>query len=107
MVKLALYVHLEAKPGKEQEVENFLRSGLNIVQQEPATRTWYAIKMGASTYGIFDTFENEVGREAHLNGQVAAALKEKAGELLAKPPKIEKIDLIAAKTQGDRVEKAA
>ena len=107
MVKLALYVQLEAKPGKEQEVENFLRSGLSIVQQEPATRTWYALKMGPSTYGIFDTFENEAGREAHLNGQVAAALKEKAADLFANQPKIEKIDLIAAKTPGDRVEKAA
>ena len=107
MVKLALFVNLEAKPGKEQEVENFLRSGLGIVQQEPATRSWYAIKMGPSTFGIFDTFDDEAGRDAHLNGQVAAALKEKAGELLAKPPKIEKIDLIAAKLPGDRVDKAA
>jgi quinol monooxygenase YgiN len=107
MVKLALYVQLEAKPGKEQEVENFLRSGLSIVQQEPGTKTWYAIKMGPSSYGIFDTFEDEAGRDAHLNGKVAAALKEKAADLFAKPPRIDKIELIAAKVPGDRVEKAA
>lgn len=97
MVKVALYVHLEAKPGKEKDVEAFLLSGLPIVQDEPATTAWFAIKMGPSTFGIFDAFPNEAGRQAHLNGKVAAALMAKAGELLAKAPSIEKVDVLAAK----------
>src|SRR5271155_4619900 len=97
IVKYALFVMLEAKPGKEQEVEDFLRGGLALVEQEPGTVTWYAIRLGPATFGIFDTFEDEAGRQAHLEGKVAAALMEKAGELLAKPPKIEKIDILTAK----------
>ena len=97
MVKLALWVRLEAKSGKEAEVENFLRSGLTLVQQEPGTRVWFAIRLGPSTFGIFDAFEDEAGRQAHLSGQVAAALKTKASELFAQPPSIEKIDVLAAK----------
>ena len=96
-VKVALWVRLEAKPGKEKEVEHFLHGGLSIVQQEPGTATWYAIKLGPSTFGIFDTFQDEAGRQAHLSGKVAAALKEKGAELFAKPPMIEKIDVLAAK----------
>lgn len=97
MVKVALWVRLEAKPGKEADVEKFLRDGLSVVQGEPATTTWYAIKLGPSTFGIFDTFPDEPGRQAHLSGKVAAALKEKASELFAKPPSIDKIDVLAAK----------
>jgi quinol monooxygenase YgiN len=97
MVKTALYVHLEAKPGKEAEVQKFLEGGLALVNQEPATTAWFGIKMGASTFGIFDAFPDEAGRNAHLNGQVAAALMAKSGELFATPPKIEKIDILAAK----------
>jgi len=97
MVKTALYVHLEAKPGKEAEVQKFLEGGLAFVNQEPATTAWFGIKMGPSTFGIFDCFPDEAGRNAHLNGQVAAALMAKAGELFATPPKIEKIDVLAAK----------
>ena len=97
MVKTALYVKLVAKPGKEQQVEDFLKGGLAIVQDEPATIAWFAIKMGPSTFGIFDAFPDEAGRQAHLSGQVAAALMAKAATLLAEPPKIEKIDVIAAK----------
>ena len=100
MVKVALWVRLEAKPGKEAEVEAFLRDGLSVVQGEPATTTWYAIKLGPSTFGIFDTFPDEPGRQAHLSGKVAAALKEKASELFAKPPSIDKIDVLAAKLPG-------
>ena len=96
-VKVALLVRLEAKPGKENEVEQFLRSGLEIVQGEPATTTWYALRLGPSTFGIFDTFPDDSGRQAHLNGRVAAALMAKAGELLSKPPQIEKVDILAAK----------
>jgi quinol monooxygenase YgiN len=97
MVKLALYVRLEAKAGKEADVESFLKGGLAIVQQEPATIAWFAIRMGPSTFGIFDAFPDEAGRQAHLSGQVAAALMAKAPDLLAKPPEIVKVDVLAAK----------
>ncbi len=97
MVKVALLVRLEAKPGKEAEVEKFLNGGLSLVQEEPATTTWYAIKLGPSTFGIFDTFPDEAGRQAHLSGKVAAALMEKASELFAQPPTIEQVDVLAAK----------
>jgi quinol monooxygenase YgiN len=97
MVKVALFVRLEAKPGKEQEVADFLRGGLAIVQEEPATIHWYALQLGPSTFGIFDTFPEEAGRQAHLSGQVAAALMAKAPDLLAEPPSIEKVDLLAVK----------
>jgi quinol monooxygenase YgiN len=97
MVTVALYVRLEAKPGKEAEMESFLRGGLPIVEQEPATTAWFAIRMGASTFGIFDAFPDDAGRQAHLSGRVAAALMAKAPELLAKPPQIEKVDVLAAK----------
>lgn len=100
MVKLALYVRLEAKPGKEKDVEAFLLSGLPLVQEEPATTAWFGLKLGPSTYGIFDAFPDEVGREAHLNGKVAAALMAKAGELFATPPTIQKVDVLAAKLPG-------
>jgi quinol monooxygenase YgiN len=97
MVKLALFVRLEAKPGKEGEVEKFLNSGLPLVVEEPATITWYAIKLGPSTYGIFDTFPDENGRQAHLSGKVAAALMAKASELLSEPPQIQQVEILAAK----------
>jgi len=97
MVKVALFVRLDAKPGMEGEVENFLRGGLAIVQQEPATTAWFAIRMGPSTFGIFDAFPDDAGRQAHLSGRVAAALMAKAPDLLAKPPAIDKIDVLAAK----------
>jgi quinol monooxygenase YgiN len=106
-VRVALWVRLDAKPGKEAEVESFLRSGLAIVEQEPATIAWFAIRMGPSTFGIFDAFPDEAGRQAHLTGRVAAALMAKASELLSKPPSIEKIDLIAAKLPRVSSEKAA
>jgi quinol monooxygenase YgiN len=97
MVTVALFVRLEAKPGKEAEVENFLRGGLPLVQAEPATTAWFGLRLGPSTFGIFDAFPNEAGRQAHLSGQVAAALMAKASDLLASPPAIEKIDVLAAK----------
>lgn len=100
MVKLALYVRLEAKPGKEADVESFLKGGLSLVQAETGTTAWFAIRMGPSTFGIFDAFTDEAGRQAHLAGQVAAALMAKAPELLATPPKIEKVDVVAAKLPG-------
>ncbi len=96
-VTVGLLVRLEAKPGKEADVENFLRSGLSLAQLEPATITWYAIRLGPSTFGIFDTFPDEAGRQAHLSGPIAAALMAYAAELLAQPPTIETIDILAAK----------
>ena len=100
MVTVALYVRLDAKPGKEKEVESFLKGGLAIVQEEPATTAWFAIRMGPSTFGIFDAFPDDAGRQAHLSGRVAAALMAKAADLLAKPPSIEKVDVLAAKLPG-------
>ncbi|MBB3644057.1 quinol monooxygenase YgiN [Rhizobium sp. BK619] len=99
MTKFALYVPLEAKPGKEQEVADFLRSAIPLVNAEPGTISWYAIQEGPSSFAIFDTFDDEDGREAHLNGQVAAALKAKAetGDLFAKPPQIHKLSILADK----------
>jgi quinol monooxygenase YgiN len=97
MVKVALFVRLEAKPGKGADVEKFLRGGLSVVEEEPATIAWFAIRLGPSTFGIFDAFPDESGRQAHLSGQVAAALMEKASELFAQPPSIEKVDILAAK----------
>lgn len=97
MVSVALLVRLEAKPGKESEVERFIRDALPIVQEEPATTAWFGIRIGPSTFGIFDAFPDESGRQAHLSGRVAAALKEKASELLSRPVVIEKVDILAAK----------
>ena len=97
MVNKALFVRLEAKPGKEADVEKFLQAGLPIVQDEPATTLWFALRLGLSTFAIFDAFPDESGRQAHLSGRVAAALMEKAPELLAQPPTIEKADILATK----------
>ena len=97
MVNVALLVRLEAKPGKESAVESFLRSGLSIVLEEPATTAWFAIRIGPRTFGIFDAFPDESGRQAHLSGRVAAALMAKAPELFEQPPSIEKVDVLAAK----------
>jgi quinol monooxygenase YgiN len=100
MVTVALFVKLEARPGKEKDVEKFLLSGLPLVQEEPATTAWFGIRLGPSTFGIFDAFPNEAGRQAHLSGKVAAALMAKASDLLASPPTIEKVDVLAAKLPG-------
>lgn len=98
MEKFALLARLEAKAGKEQEVEQFLRSALLIVQSENGTIAWYAIRIGNSTFGIFDTFKDESGRQAHLTGKVAEALMAKAPELFSKAPVIEQLDILAQKT---------
>jgi quinol monooxygenase YgiN len=100
MAKVALYVPLEAKRGKEQELAAFLLSAQSLVEQEPGTVSWYAIQEAPGSFAIFDTFDDDVGRDAHLNGKVAAALMDKAGELLAKPPTIHKIDILADKRPG-------
>jgi quinol monooxygenase YgiN len=98
-IRLALLARVEAKAGKEDEVESFLRSALTIVEEETQTVEWFAIKMGPSTFGIFDVFENEEGRQAHLNGRVAAGLMANAGALLSKAPVIEKCEVLAVKAR--------
>ncbi|MBA3414765.1 MAG: antibiotic biosynthesis monooxygenase [Chloroflexia bacterium] len=100
MVTKALLVQVEAKPGQEQAVEEFLRGALPIVQGEPATTAWFAIRMGPSTFGIFDAFPDEAGRQTHLSGQVAAALMARADELFSQPPTIGQIDVLASKLPG-------
>jgi quinol monooxygenase YgiN len=97
MVTVGLFVRLEAKPGKESEVEEFLNGGLALVQEEPETSVWFALRLGPSTFGIFDAFPDESGRQAHLSGRVAAALMAKAPDLLAQPPVIENVAVLAAK----------
>jgi quinol monooxygenase YgiN len=97
MVKVALFVRLEAKPGKEAEVESFLKAGLALVQEEPDTTAWFGLRLGPSTFGIFDAFPGDAGRQAHLSGRVAAALMANASTLLSQPPSIEKADVLAAK----------
>ncbi|NHN24342.1 antibiotic biosynthesis monooxygenase [Flavobacterium jejuense] len=97
MEKFALLARLEAKPGKEKEVADFLKSALPLVLEEPDTVNWYGWQIGESTFGIFDTFETETGRKAHLEGKVAAALMAHAGELLSKEPSIEFVELLAVK----------
>ena len=106
-VNFALFARLEAKPGKETEVEDFLRSALPIVQQEQETTAWFALRMGPTTFGIFDVFPTEAGRQAHLQGQVAAALMAKAPDLFSQPPDIKKVDVLATKLPEESVEKAA
>jgi len=100
MVHVALLVRLHAKPGKEREIAAFLESGLALAQQEPETTAWFALRLGPSTFGIFDAFPGEAGRKAHLAGPIAAALMAKAPELLAEPPQIEQVDVLAAKLPG-------
>ena len=100
MISRALLVQVEARPGKEQDVAEFLRGALPIVQGEPATIAWFALQLGPSTFGIFDAFPDEAGRQAHLNGQVAAALMERSDELFSRPPNIQEIDVLAAKLPG-------
>lgn len=97
MVNCGLLIRLNAKRGKEEELAEFLRGGLPIVSEEPATISWYAIQMAPSVFGIFDTFNDDSGRQAHLMGRLAAALMAKAPDLLAEPPGIEKIDILTAK----------
>lgn len=97
MEKYAIVARVEAKPGKEEALETFLKSALPLAEEEEETVSWYALKIGPSTFGIFDTFNDESGREAHLKGKIAAALMQHAGELLSRPPIIEKVELLAVK----------
>jgi quinol monooxygenase YgiN len=98
-VTKGLLVRIEAKPGKESDVEDFLNQGKSLVEEESETTAWFAIRFGEATYGIFDVFPDEDGRDAHLGGAVAKALGENAGELYSEP-EIEKLDVIASKLPG-------
>ena len=100
MVKYALFARLEAKPGKENEVVHCLDTGLALAQQELTTPVWYALRLGPTTFGVFDAFTDESGRQAHLNGPIAQALMAQAPELFAQPPSIEPIDVLGAKLPG-------
>src|SRR5256885_12568038 len=98
--KLALFARLEAKPGKEAEVEKFLQAGLSMARDEPATPIWFALRLGPTTFGVFDAFHDEAGRQGHLNGPIAKALMAKAPELFASPPAIEAIEVLGLKNSG-------
>lgn len=100
MDKLAIWVQMEAKAGKEQEVADFLKSAQTLAEREQGTTSWYAVKIGASKFGIFDTFADENGRNAHLNGEIAKVLFAKAKELFAKDPEVHKIEILASKAPG-------
>jgi quinol monooxygenase YgiN len=96
-MKLALFARLEAKPGKEQEVADFLQQGLALANQEASTLMWFALRVGPTTFAIFDTFADEAGRQRHLGGPIAKALMARASELLAAPPTIEPLEVLGAK----------
>jgi quinol monooxygenase YgiN len=97
MAKYALYVSLKAKPGKEKDVEAFLKQGAEMSKNETGTVNWYGLKEDEGNYSVFDTFNDEAGRDAHLNGDIAKALMAKASELFASPPQIHKINILADK----------
>ena len=93
----SLLARLHAKPGKADDVAEFLESALPLAREENDTIAWYALQLDESTFGIFDTFADDEGRQAHIDGEIAAALFSKADELLAQPPQIEQVDVLAAK----------
>ena len=97
MLTLSLFVRLEAKPGKEKEVAAFLMQGLQLANQETTTPVWFALRLGPTTFAVFDAFRDEAGRQNHLNGPIAKALMAQAPNLLAAPPVIERIDVLGAK----------
>ena len=100
MIKLALFARLEAKPGKEADVAAFLEAGLGMARAEAATPIWFALRLSPTTFGVFDAFHDEAGRQAHLNGPIAQALMAKADELFAKPPNIEAIEVLRLKNSA-------
>jgi quinol monooxygenase YgiN len=100
MERFALLGLVQAKPGKEADVEAFLKSAVRLAQAEPATVAWYAVKMGGGRFGIFDTFPDEAGRDAHLNGEIAKALMAGAKELLVSDPQIEKLEILGQKNRA-------
>jgi quinol monooxygenase YgiN len=100
MIKHALFVRLEAKPGKEKEVAQFLQAGIGLAQKEVTTPVWFALQLGPASFGVFDAFADEAGRQTHLNGPIAQALAANASKLLAQAPSIERIDVLGAKLPG-------
>lgn len=100
MVRVGLLARMRAKPGKEGDVAKFLEGALPLAQAEAQTAVWFAIRIGPSEFGIFDAFAEDAGRQAHLAGPIAAALMKRAGELLSEPPRIEQVDVLAAKLAG-------
>jgi quinol monooxygenase YgiN len=100
MDKLAIWAQVEAKPGKEQEVADFLKSAQALAEKEEQTLSWYAVKIGPARFGIFDTFADEKGRDAHLTGEIAKALFSRAQELFLKEPEVHKIEILAVKSAG-------
>lgn len=97
MLSLGLFVRLEAKPGKEKDVAAFLAQGLQMANQETTTPLWFSLRLGPSTFGVFDAFRDESGRQAHLNGPIAKALMANASTMLAAPPSIETTEILGAK----------
>ena len=100
MIKLALFARLEAKPGKEAEVENFLKAALAMANDEPATPIWFALKLAPRTFGVFDAFHDEAGRQGHLSGPIAQALMAQAADLFSQPPAIEAIEVLGLKNRA-------
>jgi quinol monooxygenase YgiN len=100
MDKFAIWAQVEAKPGKEQEVADFLKSAQALAEREPGTTSWYAVKIGPTKFGIFDTFADQAGLDAHLSGEIAKALFGKAQELFVKEPEVHKIEILASKAPG-------
>ena len=100
MIKLALFARLEAKPGKEADVAAFLEAGLAMARAETTTPIWFALRLSPTTFGIFDAFHDEDGRQKHLSGPIAQALMAKAPELFASPPKIDQIEVLGLKNDG-------
>lgn len=100
MIKHALFLRVEAKPGKEADVAAFLEAGLGMAQAESRTPIWFALKFSDKVFGVFDAFENEEGRQAHLTGPIAQALMAKADELFVHAPVIERIDVLGLKNSA-------
>ena len=100
MIKLALFARLEAKPGKEADVAAFLEAGLAMARAEATTPIWFALRLSPTTFGVFDAFHNEDGRQRHLSGPIAQALMAKAPELFASPPTIDRIEVLGLKNDG-------
>jgi quinol monooxygenase YgiN len=98
-LKCGLFVRLEAKPGKERAVKDFLVSGLDLTNQEAGTPVWFALQLSPTTFGVFDAFTSEEDRQAHLAGNMAKALMSRVEEMLAKPPSVEPVDVLAVKNQ--------
>ncbi|AEU38353.1 putative quinol monooxygenase [Granulicella mallensis] len=97
MITVGLFVRLEAKPGKEEELAAFLMQGLKLANRETTTPVWFAFRLDGGSFAIFDAFADETGRQAHLNGPIAKALMEYAPDLLAEPPTIQQLDVMGAK----------